>query len=104
MLKRLWQVRKDIKQHKFLVTVFISGFTAFFYNQFKADDPNIVYQALMIFVFDMFVDNADRGQGKPNLFLKRKFDCFGPWTNFLVFKFDIYKEWWTVVGFGDLEL
>jgi hypothetical protein len=39
-----------------------------FVNQFKAVDERQINQAIMIFLFDLFVDNSDRGQGKPNLF------------------------------------
>ncbi len=39
-----------------------------FVNQFRADDDRHINQAIMVFMFDMFVDNSDRGQGKPNLF------------------------------------
>ncbi|HMP32053.1 MAG TPA: hypothetical protein PKD85_20780, partial [Saprospiraceae bacterium] len=41
-----------------------------FVNQFRANDQQQVNQAMMIFMFDMFVDNADRGQAKPNLFCR----------------------------------
>jgi len=39
-----------------------------FVNQFRADDERHINQAIMILMFDIFVDNGDRGQGKPNLF------------------------------------
>ena len=39
-----------------------------FINQYNPKNIDQVQQAMMIFVFDMFVDNGDRGQGKMNLF------------------------------------
>ncbi len=85
-------------------TVFISGLQPFF-NQFKADEPNIVNQALMIFVFDLFVDNADRGQAKPNLFFKKEnlialdHELIFSFLSLIFIKTD---QPWLV--FGDLEL
>lgn len=50
-------------------SVFIDGLYMYD-NQFKKSDPDFLEQALAILVFDLLVDNGDRGQGKPNLFYK----------------------------------